>query len=196
MQKQEVKRISIEEILSENKLLNYRNQFYLREISKLSKIPLKTTQRVLGYLENLRILKSRLHGKNKYFQLNLENIETKLYLLQSEIYKTMVFLDKYPLFRSFIKDIEISVQIIVFGSFAKFKADKNSDVDILLISEKEAKPPFHLLPYKVHEIRMSEKEFAKGVETKETFIKEIEENHIMLNSHSYFVNIMWDEYAE
>ena len=174
----------------------YKKRFYLREISKLSKLPLKTSQNILANLEKSKILKSKVEGKNKYFSLNLDNIQAKSYLLQSEIYNTDLFLENYPQFKTFLKSLSTNTPLIIFGSFAKFKADKNSDVDILLISEKEAKPPFHLLPYKVHEIRMSEKEFAKGVETKETFIKEIEENHIMLNSHSYFVNIMWDEYAE
>lgn len=175
---------------------DYSKRFYLREISKIAKLPLKTTQTVLGKLEKDRIIRSAVQGKNKYFMLNLENIETKLYLIQTEVHKTLVFIDKYPLFKPFIKEIKnTSAPIIVFGSFAKFKAEKNSDVDMLIISKDKLDLPFHVLSYKIHEINLSEKEFMKGIETRETLVKEIEENHIILNNHCFFVNKMWDEHA-
>ena len=75
---------------------DYRARFYLRQISKLAKIPLKTCQTTLLNLEKERIVKSKIEGKNKYFGLNLENIQTKSNLLKAEIYKTDNFLEKYP----------------------------------------------------------------------------------------------------
>ncbi|MEK6904149.1 MAG: hypothetical protein AABW87_01000, partial [Nanoarchaeota archaeon] len=56
---------------------NYKAEFYLRQISKLAKLPLKTCQNALINLEKGRILKSNVEGKNKYFSLNLDNIQTK-----------------------------------------------------------------------------------------------------------------------
>lgn len=175
---------------------NYKAQFYLRQISKLSKLPLKTAQNVLANLEKSRILKSRIEGKNKYFSLNLDNIQTKSYLLQAEIYKTDVFLETYPHFKTFLKSVNINVPIIIFGSFAKLSANKDSDVDLLIISEKEQKLPFHLLPYKVHQVNLSEKSFSKALKQQENLIKEIEENHIILNNHSFYINMMWDHYGK
>ena len=66
---------------------NYKTEFYLREIAKLTKLPLKTCQNILINLEKEKILKSKIDGKNKYFSLNLDNIQTKSYLLQAEIFK-------------------------------------------------------------------------------------------------------------
>ena len=51
---------------------NYNAMFYLRQISKLTKIPLKTCQNALANLEKERILKGKIEGKNKYFSLNLD----------------------------------------------------------------------------------------------------------------------------
>lgn len=175
---------------------DYTKSFYLREISKLSQTPLKTTQNILKELENKRILKSSLHGKNKYFSLNLDSIQTKSYLLQSEIYKTDIFLENYPHFKTFLKSLNTNALIIVFGSFAKFKAGKDSDLDLLIISEKEQKLPFHLLPYKVHQVNLSEESFIKVVREQETIIKEIEENHIVLNNHSFYINSRWNYYGK
>jgi len=175
---------------------DYKARFYLREISKLSKLPLKTCQNVLALLEKVKVLKSKIEGKNKYFSLNLENIKTKLYLLKAEIYQTDKFIEKYPQFKMFLKAIKTTVPIIVFGSFAKFAADKDSDLDLLIISENELKLPFHLLPFNPHQINLTEKTFLKAIDQQENLIKEIEENHIILNNHSFYANIMWECYGK
>ena len=175
---------------------NYKVRFYLREISRLSKLPLKTCQNTLANLEKAKILKTKTEGKNKYFSLNLENIRTKLYLQQTEIYQTDLFIEKYPQIKMFLKSLETTAPIIVFGSFAKYTADKNSDLDMLTISDKELKLPFHLLPFKPHRINMPKKTFLKAIEQQENLIKEIEENHIILNNHSFYVNIVWGYYGK
>src|SRR3989338_4922729 len=115
----------------------YNARFYLREISKLSKLPLKTCQNALSNLEKAKVLKSKREGKNKYFSLNLENIKTKSYLQQAEICQTDRFVEKYPQFKIFLKSLETNASIIVFGSFAKFTADQDSDLDLLVVSEKK-----------------------------------------------------------
>jgi predicted nucleotidyltransferase len=173
---------------------NYRRQLYLREISKLSKLPLKTTQTALADLEAGSIIKSLVRGKNKYFSLNLENIQTKMYLLYSEVYKTSVFLDKYLQFKTFLKALPSNNFIAIFGSFAKFSANKDSDADLLIISEKELELPTHLLSNKIHSLYMPENAFKESVQKQEALIKEIEENHIILNNHSFYVNLMWEFY--
>ena len=175
---------------------DYLKKFYLREISRLSGLPLKTTYNVLETLENLRVLKSETSGKNKYFYLNLENIETKSLLMQAEIQKTMDFMKKYPIFQSFVKELKsISSPIIIFGSFARFSADRNSDVDMLVVSDKKIELPSHLLPHKIHEINITEDNFIKAFKEGETIIEKIKENHIILNNHSFFLNLMWNKYA-
>ncbi len=174
---------------------DYEARFYLRQISKLAKIPLKTCQNILANLEKERILKSKLEGKNKYFSLNLENIQTKSSLLKSEINKTDNFLEKYSEFKTFLKSFNTNILIVIFGSFAKFKADKDSDLDLFVVSEKEQKLPVHLLPHKVHQINLSEESFKKAISKKETLIQEIMENHIILNNHSSYVNMIWGYYG-
>jgi len=175
---------------------NYKAEFYLRQISRLTKIPLKTCQNILSYLEKERVLKGKMEGKNKYFSLNFENIQTKSYLLKAEIYKMDFFVEKYPEFKIFLKSLNTNDLVIIFGSFAKFKADKDSDLDLFIISEKEQELPFHLLPYKIHQNRLKEDSFRKAMRENEPLIKEIEENHIILNNHSLYVNITWEYYGK
>jgi hypothetical protein len=166
---------------------NYKAEFYLRQISKLAKLPLKTCQNTLTLLEKMNILKSKIDGKNKYFSLNLDNIQTKSHLLQAEVYKTGTFLEKYPPFKTFLKELKTNIFVVIFGSFAKLTADKNSDLDLLIVSDKEEKLPFHLLPYKIHEIILLESSFIKAVK---------EQNHLILNNHSFYINTMWENYGK
>ena len=177
-------------------LADYTKQLYLREISRLSNIPLKTAQNIIYSLENEKILKSSISGKNKYFKLNFGNIGTKLLLVQSEIYRTSLFIEKYPQFKIFLNEAESDALLIAFGSFAKFQADKDSDLDLLIVSAEKQKLPFYLLPYKIHEIGLSFKEFIRAVNKQEALIKEIEKNHIILNNHSFYVNTLWSHYGK
>ena len=117
-------------------------------------------------------------------------------MLQAEIYKTNSFLEKYSAFKIFLKSINNNIPIIIFGSFAKFKADKNSDVDILIVSDKGLKLNSHLLPNKTHVIDLTEESFIESLKQQEPIIKEIEENHIVLNNHSFFVNTLWGNYGK
>jgi len=174
----------------------YGMRFYLRQISKLSSLPLKTCQNVLINLEKEKILKSKLEGKNKYFDLNFDNIQTKFYLLQAEIYKTSNFLRRYPQFKTFLKSLNTNISIIIFGGFAKLKVGKDSDLDLFVLSKEKGELPSYLLPYKVHQINLSEDSFKKALIEKETLVKEIEENHIILNNPSSYVNLVWEYYAK
>ena len=69
-------------------------------------------------------------------------------------------------------------------------------MDLFIISNKEEKLPFYLLPYKIHQNKLKEESFKKAIFEKETLIKEIEENHIILNNPSPYVNIMWEYYGK
>lgn len=174
---------------------NYGSRFYLRQISQLSGLPLKTCQNTLNALEKAKILRSKIEGKNKYFSLNLGNLKTKSFLLQAEIYKTDAFLEKYPEIKLFLKSINTNTPVIVFGSFANLTAKKDSDLDLLIISEKEVELQSHLLPFKIHRIDLTEKSFLKAMKEQEALIKEIEGKHVILNNHSFFVNMLWDTYG-
>ena len=174
-----------------------RKRYHLREISKLSSVPLKTTSRVLEELEKENIIRSHHEGRHKYFELNLENIKTKFLIQEAEIYRTFIFFEKYPIFKSFLKEIKLTdAAIIVYGSFAEFTAGKDSDLDILIISDKKLNLPEYLLPYKVHKITLSKRGFLSAFESGEPLIKEIIANHIILNNHSFFVDMLWWYYGK
>lgn len=170
--------------------LDLNKKFYLREISRLTNIPLKTCFGVLNQLEKENILISEKHGKHKYYELNYANIKTKFYLLEAEIYKLILFLDKHKIFKSFLNELEPSDSIIiVHGSFAKYRENKDSDLDLLVIGK--SKIPFYIIPYKLHKIELTRNEFIKALKNKEPLIKELLENHIILQGHSQLIDLVY-----
>lgn len=178
-------------------LEDFTKKLYLREISRLSRIPLRNIQITLSRLEEDSIIKPEFKGKNKYFYLNLDNIRVKYLILKAEIHKTIAFLNKYSQFSAFLKEInDIEACIIIFGSFAQFSADRDSDLDLLIISNEKIDLPNYLIPNKIHEIKLNKKDFIDAVERDETFIKKIKENHVILNNHSFFINTIWRKYAK
>ena len=171
-------------------LRSYSAEYYLREISRLASISLKATQNGLQGLEKQKILLSRIHGKNKYFRLNRENIQTKLYLTQAEIYRTGLFFEKYPALKLFAKELKTNTMKIIFGSFAKFSADKTSDLDMLVISKAKEKLPEYLVSNKIQQINISEKDLARAMAS-EPLMREVAWHHIILNNHAFYVELMW-----
>jgi len=107
-----------------------------------------------------------------------------------------LFLEEYPEFKIFFKSVLSNSPIILFGSFAKFNAYKDSDIDLLIITNKEDIINTELLPNPPHIIEMNEKTFFKALNKHEELIKEIQENHIIINNHSFFVNAFWAYYEK
>ncbi|NOX71407.1 MAG: hypothetical protein GXO64_01785 [Candidatus Micrarchaeota archaeon] len=167
---------------------NYSERLYLREIATLSGIPLRTVQRILDALTKARILRSETEGKNRYFYLNMENANTTYMILQAEIQKTMKFLEKYPFFKAFVKELKTNAPLVVFGSYARGEASDESDADILVVSNRDIPLPSHLIPCRVHALKMTRKQLLKA--RNETIIKKIKESHIILSNHSFFVDFM------
>ena len=142
---------------------DYNGRFFLRQISRLTKMALKSTQNVVAGLEREGVLKSKMEGKNKYFTLNLSNIRTKSYILQAELYRADKFVEQFSPLKIFLKSLTTNIPIIVFGSYARREATKESDLDVLVLSSDRPALPFHLLPYKIHQINIHEDAFKKSM---------------------------------
>lgn len=155
---------------------------HLREISRALKISHTTLSRKLDELLRLGILDYRLVGKNKLFSLK-NNLKARNVILNAERYKLNLFLEKYPKLNILFDDIIKTAgkhMILLFGSYAKFDSNINSDIDIYINSS------VHSLKEKVESLnsRLSVKlgEFNQN----SLLIKEIIKNHIILRGAEEF----------
>ena len=109
----------------------YQNQSFGRELARILNQPLKTVQRALTRLESETTIISKMIGKNRIYSL-AKNTTARYKFLEAQVYKTQKILCKYPLLKPVCSDIckTTSAPVLIFGSYAKFNAKEQSDIDI------------------------------------------------------------------
>jgi len=116
-----------------------KKESHIRGIAKILNESHSTILRKLNNLKKENVVDSRKEGKNKIFFLK-NNIITKTYILKTELNKLNKILRKYPelsiIFEEILKRTDEKL-IILFGSYAKNLAKKNSDIDIYIETENK-----------------------------------------------------------
>ncbi len=157
-----------------NQLLKDNN--HAREIAKKLNINHMIIVRKLKNLLDENVVDFKQQGKNKVYFLK-NTIETKSYILKSENYKLIQLLKKYPSLRNIIEKIQKNKKIklaILFGSYAKEIAKKESDIDIYIeTKDKELKKEIEKINTRLS-IKIGEYDRTNFL------IKEIKKNHIII----------------
>jgi predicted nucleotidyltransferase len=186
-------------------LTNYKAKHHVREIARLTNSNHRTILLALQRLEKKAVMKSEYVGKNKLYFLNLDNIATKTFIKMTEYGKTLVLLQENFLIKKFMNNIKLEkTSAILFGSYAKGKESRDSDIDVLLLGNKK---DFPRVVAKINEFgkvygkriqirKATEEQFYKGLQEKDNLIFEIINNHIILNNAEPFVNCLWRYYNE
>ena len=188
---------------------NYKSAMHLRELARAVKVDPKAVGLQLKRLELTNILSSTMKGRNREYCLNLNNINTKYYILMAEMLKSISFIERKFLIKKLISEIasDIDGSILLFGSFAKEKETKESDIDIAIITEDTRLQKSKIYGAKITQvgneinreinIKMTGKAgFAKGLREKDPLIAEIIGNHIILQGADVFCGLLWDYYVE
>jgi len=138
------------------------------------------------------ILDIEIIGKAKTLKLNLNNPVVKAYLIISSDEEKKEFLEKHPIIRKIVNELDTKDIIILFGSYAKGKQMERSDVDILVINKNGKKSlsfsKYELLYKKeINPIFVTKKELKKMLEDKEENVgKQALKDHIILNNPEEF----------
>ncbi len=186
-------------------LADYRKELFLREISRMSGVPLKTAQRLLDGLVKHNILKSSVKGKNKYFSLNLDNNLAKEHLLRSETLALTRLLEENFLLKKIYSEVfslAPAGAVVLFGSYAKKKQDEESDIDLLYIGEKgeqfakKMKKIGSLYGKKINTKKTTLANFEKSLRKKDALVREVLKSHVLLHQPSVFVDSVWRYFCE
>lgn len=111
-----------------------RSENHVRSIARKLNESHSTISRKLNNLKKHNIIDSRKEGKNKVFFLK-QNLITKNYILQSELNKLTKLLRLHPELSVIFEEIQNKTDarlIILFGSYSKGTAKKDSDIDIYI----------------------------------------------------------------
>lgn len=158
-------------IVYSNKDLNVRN------IIKLAKVSPNLAVGYLGKLEKYGLIKVKSIGGNKknYVKMMSFNFEAKLaemFYTIIEISRKEELINKYTYLKPFITQIESvrdDIVILIYGSYARFAADKESDLDLWVIGNINPK-----VRKDIEEILVTSPiKYSVNVETKKDFFKRV-----------------------
>ena len=136
----------------------------------------KTAARKLQELYKENIVDYKQEGRNKVFFIK-KTLEAKQFAYAVETNKLVEALKKYPDLRRIIETIKKNEKIslaIIFGSYAKGIAKKDSDIDIY-IDTKNSKLK--------EEVEMIDSKISAKIgayDSESLLIKEIEKSHIII----------------
>ena len=153
-----------------------KSENHIRGLAKLLNTNQTTIARKVQELYKNNIVDFKQEGRNKVVFLK-KSLEAKQFAYSVETNKLLELLKKYPNLRRIIEAVKKKEKIslaILFGSYAKGTAKKESDVDIYIdTTDKKIKEEVELIDSKIS--------VKIGSYNKESLlIKEIEKNHVII----------------
>jgi len=157
-----------------NELL--RANIHIRALAKKIDTNHMTILRKMKELFEENVVDYKEEGKNKVYFLK-KTSEARVYVFMTEQYKLIQLLKKYPHLRKIVEIIQKIKKIkmvVLFGSYAKGIARKDSDVDIYIETKsKKIKQELELVDSKLS-IKIGRHD------KKSPLAKEIEKNHVII----------------
>ncbi len=169
---------------------DYGKKIYGRMIADKLKMNQKTISNILIGLEKENILKYSTEGKNKYYFINRFNPQIKDIVIMIEIARKNEFINKNEKLKDLFYSLEKITQgvLIIFGSYASFTNNKESDLDVFVIGKiEDIKELESLYKIKINLVKSTKEKINK----EDIFIREIMKNHIIIKGVEEFVNLIW-----
>lgn len=182
---------------------NIGRSFTINEISRSLGEYYSFVHRTINKLiEDGIIIKNKV-GKSHLCSPNLENEKTMALIQLSEIESRDEYYDKNKELKLILEDFVNSVgaksiiSIVLFGSYAKGTATKESDIDILVIHErkfnadKTTKEIYAKYGKEINAIIMTVDQFKK--QKSRPIVKDIIHNHYILYGAENFVKMVFEK---
>lgn len=185
---------------TELKIIKYfienKNQKTIREIAQQIKADYRITYTAVQRLIEKNILLVKTVGKSSLCSLNEQYFGTKFYEAENERREEIL---KNKNINQLYKEIMSNVKtglfvLLLFGSYAKRKQTKLSDIDLLFISnesgfETKVSDILSLLPLNTHALVFSEEEFVRMKDSKKSNViqEAIERNIILYGVEAYYI---------
>ena len=172
---------------------DYKREVYGRGVVKELKLSQRTIAQMFRSLENVGILRSRKKGSMVFYKLNPDFTEIKDILFMVEMQRKFIFLKKHRKVAHVFKDDSRVVGI--YGSYAKGKEKKSSDLDVFIVGSKGDK---YVSLGKTYGLKLDVKYFTKRqfkqlLRKKNPLVMEILSNHVLINGVEQFVSSVWRE---
>jgi len=168
-------------------LIECKKEMTIRELANAVKSDYKIVHTAVNRLLKKRILSGKNIGRS--IVVNFNNKLSKE-VLQAEFERREELLknkDLKVMLDSIKNNLKtVNFVLLLFGSYAKKKETKNSDIDLMFIVpdlklEKEIEASISLLPLKIHSLVFSDKQFIDMKNSHElNVVKEVIKNNVIL----------------
>jgi len=176
-------------------LRGYFGKIYGRGIIEEVSYSSKNISLILKDLEKEGILKFEISGNRKYYSLNLDNSLINFELGIFEDLRRLEFFQKNKKFLDFLSGINAQI-VCVFGSYAKERNVKGSDLDLFVVGKVDVNRISKLgkdIGINVQVFNISFKDFVKSV--KGEIVKEVLKNHVIIKGGDLFIKeiLKWEK---
>ena len=181
---------------------NTERKFTINEIAKFLEEYYSFVHRIVNKLIKDSVVTKEKAGKSYLCSINLYNEKTIILVNLSEIEKKNDLYNSNKelkiILEDFVKSAEsliTPISIVLFGSYAKGTATKESDIDILLISktktgiDKTTKEAYAKYGKEINAIVMTSEDFKRQKD--KALIKEVIKDHYVLYGVEKFVNLVF-----
>ncbi len=167
----------------------------IREIAQQIKADYKITHTAVQRLVEKRILKAETVGKSSLCELDKQRYSVEVYEAENERRDDIL---KNGNIKQLYKEITSKIDtgffvLLLFGSYAKGRQTRTSDIDLLFISNKKnfedrVSSILSLLPLKTHALTFTEEEFIRMKDAKKPNVvhEAIEHNIILYGIEAYY----------
>lgn len=166
----------VKNITNEIVLLLSGNNLHTRALAKELNTNHVTVINKLESLMEENVVDFKQEGKNKVYFLK-KSVEARNYVIMAELYKLNKVIKIYPTLRKIIEAIKRHSKIklaILFGSYAKGIAKRDSDIDIFIETrDRNLKKELQLLNSKLS-VKIG------NYNRTNLLIREIEKNHVII----------------
>lgn len=173
-------------------------EYSIKQLSNILKRPYVKIHKSIKRLAKSKIIKEIIKGKSHYCSMDYKNNVDVICFISSQM--TRKFLEKNKKIKVLIEDILANITfpdytLVLFGSFAKGSATKNSDIDIALITSSENKEKAERImasikrtaSLNVHSFEFSYNDFIEMLKSKEVNVgNEIIKNSIIFKGYEQF----------
>ena len=162
---------------------NYEEELNIRMVSRYAKKDYKSVYLAIKGLEKEGLVTSEFFGKNKKVILNRK---VHPFIFEAEFERLKSVKNKNVLtIRKRLSELNFPFVVLLFGSYAKGKAQKGSDMDLLVVSEEKRESKIRdvldLIPLKIHATFADFSEFVRMMRSKDfNVVSEAVKNNIVL----------------
>ena len=171
-------KIAILKSLIENGSMN------IRDVSKKLDIDYKNTYNIIMGLHKSNAISLKRFGKAVSCSVN-KTAHPLIYETEYERRKILLKNANLQILYEKLNEMKFNFVALIFGSYSKGKTTRKSDIDVLIISEKnrekEIDGKISLLPLPIHATYLTLEEFTKMSKSKEfTVVAEVMKSNVIL----------------